>query len=45
MRDKQAMDNYLIEAKNARSSVADDSALSVKNLMEKFTAKDAQDIR
>ena len=45
MRDKVAMDNYLIEAKNARSSVADDSALSVKNLMEKFTAKDAQDIR
>ena len=45
MRDKQAMDNYLIEAKNARSSVIDDSALPVKNLMEKFTAKDAQDIR
>ena len=45
MRDKVAMDNYLIEAKNARGSVRDDSALPVKNLMEKFTAKDAQDIR
>ena len=45
MREKVAMDNYLIEARNARGSVSDDSELPVKNLMEKFTAKDAEDIR
>ena len=45
MRNKVAMDNYLVEVKSALSSVSDASALPVKNLMDKFTAKDAKDIR
>ena len=44
MRDKASMDNYLIEVRNALSSVSDNSALPVKNLMEKITDKDAKDL-
>ena len=36
---------WMLTTENARISVTDDSALPVKNLMEKFTDKDAQDIR
>ena len=45
MRDKQAMETYLLEVKNARIAVTDDSSLPVKNLIEKFSDKDAKDLR
>ena len=45
MRDKALMDKYLIEVRNALSSVTDSSALPVKNLIDKFTDKDAKDLR